>query len=123
MDIEDVEKLLAARPTTAFYADRMRAIALSDGLELYWVRNTANADQFVIASKPKFARIISANAGHLREEQNGRVYRANEKFFAANPGFGSAIKRAIRDRTPGVVERKGEHAVMGGKVYSPISVV
>jgi len=123
MEIKDVEKLLAARPAKAFYADRMRAIALCDELELFWVRNTANAEQFVIASKPKFARIISAQSGHLRDENNGRVYRASEKFFDENPGFGSAVKRAIRDRAPGVIERKGEHAVMGEKIYYPLSSV
>jgi len=123
MEIEDTEKFIAAQNSSGIYADLLRAFAHCDDLELYWVKNTANAEQFVIAARPKYARIISSQSGHLRDEKNGRVYRASDKFFASNPGFGSAVKRAIRDRTPGVVERKGEHAVIGEKVYSPINEV
>ena len=124
MELEQVEKFLSVQgKQTGYYADRMRATARCDNLELYWVRNTANSDQFVLASSPKYARIISSSSGHIRNEKNGRVSRANDRFFEKNPGFGSAVKRAIRDRTPGVVERRGEHAVMKDKVYSPLSAV
>jgi hypothetical protein len=126
MELSDVESFLSVQgKVTGHYADSMRAQALSDDLQLFWVVNTAGSKQFVLATSAKYARVLSNFSGHIRDRLNGKVYRASDQFFAKNPGFGSAVKRAIRDRTPGVVQRKGEHALMRinmqDRVYSPLS--
>ena len=120
MEWDDCEKFIGAFDTTAFYADMMRASAKTDDLHLYWIINTAGKKQFVIAKEGKLARVLSAKSGHIRERANGEIYRAASKFYEMNPGFGSSVRRAMNDRVPSVVQRKGEHAVVGDTVYSPL---
>ena len=120
LDWDECEKFIGTLDMSALYADEMRARAKTEDLQLFWIVNTADRKQFVIAKEAKFARILSARSGHIRERANGEIYRAGPKFFENNPGFGSVVRRAMKDRIPGVIEKKGEHGLTGEKVYSPI---
>ncbi len=123
MEREAVEKWIRESGAAGYGADSLRAFAYSDDLQLFWVINTAGNKQYILATEAKLARVLACKSGHTHERRNGQVFRATDKFYEREPGFGSSVKRAIKDRTPGVIEKKGNHAAMGDKIYSPLHEV
>ena len=107
----------------AHNADAMRALAYADDLELFWIVNTAGKKAYFLARTSRFARHAALRTNHIQDIDNGECYRAPEQFYAREPGFGSSVKRAIAARIPGHIVKKGNHAVMGEHVYSPLSAV
>lgn len=118
--MDSVEDMIKALGLSGLNADCLRAEFKSDALYLFWVVNTSGKRQYMLAANHKFARILAWRSGHIHAPENGKAFKASEKFFESNPGFGSAVKRAVGDQIPGVIIQKGNHAVMGDTVYSPL---
>lgn len=129
ISLEKTEALIEGACITGDSADFLRAIAQSDQLRLYAVANTNDNTQLIIANNARYAKLISQRSGHIWELKNGRAflieksgtYRIGKKFIAIGAGFISAAKRAIADQVPGVIEMRGNHAVKGDMVYSPLT--
>jgi hypothetical protein len=121
MDIEDSMDNFEDSDKDAL--EVLLAFSQDESLFLFLIINSSENIQYIIAKSTKYARIISRSSNHILEIDNGHVYRANDKFYKDNPGFGNAVKRAIRDKRPGVVERKGNYAIVGTRVYAPLSEV
>ena len=129
ISLEKTEALIKGARITGDSADFLRAVAQSDQLRLYAVANTNDNTQFIIANNPRYAKLISQKSGHIWELKNGRAFlidqpgtfRVGKKFIAIRAGFISSAKRAIADQVPGVIEMRGNHAVKGGMVYSPLT--
>ena len=104
-------------------ADRMRALAHADDLKLFWIVNTAGRKAYFLARSARLARHSAVAANHIQQVDNGTCYQAGESFFTSNGPFGSSVKRAIKDRVPGPIVQKGNHAMMGDRIYSPLTSV
>ena len=123
MTEDEVEKSIEVLGLKGFHADLQRAGITTSELTFYQIWNTANRPQFVLAKSPRIARALSCYSDHLKGFTNGRCAEVNDDFFHDNPGFGSAVKRAVRAGRQGVVDRKGEHAIIGDSIFAPISLI
>lgn len=117
------EEMIKALGCAGENADKLRALRQSDELRLFFVDNTADRRQLILAANRKFARLISCMSGHIHTPENGKVLVPTDKYNDANAGFVSAVRRAMQDRTPGVIVQRGNHAIMGEKVYLPLHEV
>ena len=116
--IAELSRLMGAMDEHA--ADGMRALAYADDLALFWIVNTAGRKAYFLARSAKLARHAAVAANHIQLVGNGECFRAADVFFTRNPGFGSSVQKAIKNRIPGHIVQKGNHAVMGDGVYSPL---
>ena len=92
--------------------------------QLFEVTNTNDRKQMVLAIDENVARIFSENSRHILDWQTGKCTVLVDSYLERrNPGFAGAIKRAKKSGLQGVVERKGEFALIGREVFTPISGV
>lgn len=128
ISLEQTEAIIKGARLSGDGADFLRAIAACDDLKLYAIANTSDRIQFVLAKNGRYAKLISSESGHVHEPKNGRaflierpmVFRVGKKPCSVGAGFLSSAKRAMADQAPGVIEQRGNHAVRGDKVYSPL---
>ncbi len=128
MEVDQVEAQIAELSRVMghmdlYAADRMRALAYADDLQLFWIINTVGRKAYFLARSAKLARHAAVAVNHIQLLENGECFRATDAFYRNNPGFGSSVKRAIKNRMPGLIVEKGNHAVIGDVVHSPMTVV
>jgi len=120
MDMNSAESLIVAMKLKGVSADKFRARADNDALQFFIVENTAKRRAFYLAGDANYARHLAASRGHVEDFRNARVFVPNDKFWIECPGFLGAVRRAIAARKPGLIEQRGQHAVMGDAVFAPI---
>jgi hypothetical protein len=103
----------------------VRCRAKRDDLRVFYVINSANNKQTILARDGKCARFFALHSGHIKEEKNGRVLVMNADREAALRTSGEALGRALRTGHPGVVKEVGDNIVLegAGKVYTPLTIV
>ena len=120
MTKEQAENLIIGTRLEGENADLVRAQVEEGDLDVFCILNTNDRPQFVIAKNARYAKLLSRQSGHIHHLSNGRAYFAEKVPRLASRAFLSSARRAAADRTPGIVEQRGNHAVMGDRVYSPL---
>jgi hypothetical protein len=92
-------------------------------LRLFRVRNTAGIGLLILAESERQSRAIALWQNHLRDFDNGDCEEVVDCATRWGAGFASAVERAKAQGFAGPIERKGNHAVMGDKIYSPLTPV
>jgi hypothetical protein len=95
----------------------------SEELKLFWVTNTAAHTKLFLAENAELALHLAAKAGLLRNWRNGNAQQVSGAFLAKNRAFASALAKAIKEGTPGLVERLGDHAKVKGETFAPLHSV
>ena len=92
--------------------------------ELFRITNSNDRKQLVLAISEGVARVFSENSRHILDWQTGTCTVLVDSYLEQkDPGFAGAIKRAKKSGLQGIVERKGEFALIGREVFTPISGV
>ena len=102
----------------------MQRAQADENTQLFEVTNTNDRKQLVLAIDEGVARILSETSRHILDWQTGKcVVLVDSYLERKDPGFAGAIKRAKKSGLQGVVERKGDFALMGREVFTPINGV
>jgi hypothetical protein len=117
---EDAKRWIEQLGITDRSVEDVQSTLYSENLKLYAVQNTASNSAYVLAEDSNLARVIAVRAGFARTKTNVRVRELGEQFFDKNSAFGSAVRRAIRDGTPGIVKRHDNHAMINGIDCPPL---
>ena len=120
---EEAKRWIERLGITDRSVEEVQATLCSEELKLFSVENTAGNGCYILAEDSHLARVIACRAEFVRDKANARVRPLGDKFFAANPAFASAVKRAIAEGTPGIVTRRENHAIVGGVTYPPLHVI
>jgi hypothetical protein len=75
----------------------------------------------VLAESEEYALLISMGIGHIKAKNNGKITYPTKNYWDKNPGFFSAIQRAIAARKPGVVQKLDQFAIVNDQVFAPTS--
>jgi len=100
-----------------------------DDSRLFIVENTSGKRSYVVASSFLCARWIALWARHIREVDNGQVFSVKREWLEADLPFQSALRRAVKAGSPGLITRVGDAATIlesrphgiEGCVYTPMS--
>lgn len=120
---EEAKRYIDLLGITDRSVEEIQATLYSECLKLFSVENTGGNGCYVLAEDSNLARVIALREGLVRAKGNARVRELGERFFAANPAFGSAVKRAIAEGKPGLVRRHADHAIVAGVTYPPLHAV
>jgi len=89
--------------------------------KLYKIENSTKHLQFVIAIGEREALALSAASRHILDYKNGICREWPVSVISRrDPKFAGSLKRALSSSRQGVVERRGDFALIAEQVFMPI---